>query len=655
MPPRSLEMVRSVSQLLYSYLPQRTVTWEDGGGVVQLGTPRLLSAWPDSQASFVLSEVRDYLERWRLRGGLVDNHFPALANVERFTVGTPQSISATVLPTAFYCFNCFRFLPRLRTGAHRFQCPECRRPTLRQVSYVFVHGCGELTPIRDTIPIESRQNAGAVYRAPIRCVNCGDRAILRMDARSERLSALRVTCEVCNSAVISRPLARCPLCWPRLFDPAAENPGQLAFRTAMRITRHSANNAYYPHSVSILRLDRPRAVQDSPDLRWLQTLLPQEERVHAAGVGHTLTDLVARLTAAEQRGDLTSASELRRQIEVVAGAIAAPPPDLEGERERPRPPLRQDLLQGVRESIALLSTVRRTDTLTMRGRTGTHPDTTSELQNTMARLGIRTVEVVDDLPVIAAVFGYSRRSADPEHQEQGAVLPFPTTLRPFPTLDDDAARVLGRPQAAGTTPILAREAAHEGLAIYLQPEAVFHWLQVNGYEFQGATAQDKLSSMLGRLEEVDKYADTIWECPLRRLVFGLLHSVSHCAIRALSLTAGLEEASISEYLFVPLLATVVYSTASAPLGGVRTTARDRLREYLETIQQEATRCLYDPDCLQRSGACHGCIHVPEIGCRVFNHGLSRAFLVGGHVPWAPTIDRSSIPGFWELTCRLASA
>jgi hypothetical protein len=155
--------------------------------------------------------------------------------------------------------------------------------------------------------------------------------------------------------------------------------------------------------------------------------------------------------------------------------------------------------------------------------------------------------------------------------------------------------------------------------------------------------------MLSRLEPVQKFYDDIWECPVRRLVYGLLHSVSHCAMKALGRTAGLEDTSVSEYMFTPLLCAIVYSTSNTNLGGVRTTAIESPLEFLDTLQEAATRCLYDPDCLQHTGACHGCLHVPEIGCRVFNHGLSRAFLLGGHAPWAPTGDQSTIAGYWQQT------
>src|SRR5687768_2878343 len=102
-----MEMSRSVSQLLFSYLPDKTVNWEDGAGIVMLGSPRLGSAWPASTASFVLGEVRDYLERWRQRGGEVDRRFPPAVGLDRFTVGTPRGIVASVFATPLYCRDCF--------------------------------------------------------------------------------------------------------------------------------------------------------------------------------------------------------------------------------------------------------------------------------------------------------------------------------------------------------------------------------------------------------------------------------------------------------------------------------------------------------------------------------------------------------------------
>lgn len=646
------EMWRSVSQLLFSYLPDKTVSWEDGAGIVRLGTPRLGSAWPASEAIFVLDEIRGYLTRWRDRGGEVDRRFPPIASAALFTVGPPRGIGASFLSTALYCRECFRFLPRVRADGSRLVCPDCQRQTLRQLGYVFVHGCGEIVVIKDSIPRESNQNRGTIFNARIRCSRCPDGGVLRLDARSDRLSALRVFCSRCNGEAVGRPLARCPRCLPHHFRElgTAGAPTQLGLRSAMRITRHSANNAYYPHSLTVLRLDRPRVVQDVPEQEWLMSLVPAAAGMPIRGIGQSLVELADRLRQAESRGDLASAVELRAAI---AAAVTAPqtPPVQQFDGVAP-PPLAEDVRRSATEAIALLSTVRRSPVV---GFDRARPVATAEgltgATEAIRRLGLRRIELVSDLPVIASTFGYSRRSPDPTYVEQGGASPFPTTLRPFPVLDDEAARILGRPQAMGTVPILAREGSHEGLAIYLDPLPLFRWLARHGVDVgnEGLTERDRLTRLMTMLEPIDRNYDDIWQCPTRRLVYGVLHSVSHCAMKAVSRLAGLEAMGVAEYLFLPLLCTVIYATGSVQLGGIAAAVQHRLMELLEAIQEEALRCIYDPDCLHRHGACHGCIHVPEIGCRVFNHGLSRSFLVGGAMPWTGVESRVSINGFWEET------
>ena len=44
-PERVRPMQRGVSQLLFNYLPYRTVDWEDGMAIVQLGDVRFSTIW----------------------------------------------------------------------------------------------------------------------------------------------------------------------------------------------------------------------------------------------------------------------------------------------------------------------------------------------------------------------------------------------------------------------------------------------------------------------------------------------------------------------------------------------------------------------------------------------------------------------------------
>src|SRR5688572_2670116 len=73
---KSLVMQRGVSQLLFHYLPGRTVDWENGLAIVVLTKPRLSSpVWSEDKAEIVLNEISSLLQRWRNRGGTVDTNF----------------------------------------------------------------------------------------------------------------------------------------------------------------------------------------------------------------------------------------------------------------------------------------------------------------------------------------------------------------------------------------------------------------------------------------------------------------------------------------------------------------------------------------------------------------------------------------------------
>ena len=160
-----------------------------------------------------------------------------------------------------------------------------------------------------------------------------------------------------------------------------------------------------------------------------------------------------------------------------------------------------------------------------------------------------------------------------------------------------------------------------------------------------------VARILAAVEPIDRdrYYDTIWQLRIRRMVYGLVHSLSHAAMRAMTRYAGIDRTSVAEYIFLPLLGCVVYdSSSSFKLGGVATLVRDHLAAFLQNIADESVECLYDPDCSDHTGACHGCLHSPEISCRVFNHGLSRAFLLGGHAPWADVSTDTRVAGYWEM-------
>jgi len=658
-------MQRSVSQLLFSYLPGKTVDWEDGLAIVQLSSVRLSSAWEPKQARVVLREIEAYLSRWRAAGGIVYSSFPdPAAQSERFTIGEPESIAATFVDTALRCLSCNRlvFANRRQLAASRkdgkrpFLCPSCYQPTLRQFPQIFVHGCGHFTPLLEWMPTLKRTGEGMVTtKYPLHCQKCGNRAIAEIPSRSERARDLAVICRTCKQITVDRLSARCHQCFnnpPPLppQEPSADGSVKeptVVDRVLMRITSYRASEAYYPHTLTLLRLDRPQHTgYADEEVNLLRELLPGATEDTAAPPEVSLIAvLTARLQEAQARGDTKAVQDLMRQIGQIA--LGASPVERSARPTgRPRH-LNPDLQRSITESLALKTTVHTTSYMELlhQDQHGATAGLLQEIEQAHRRLGLRPTLLVDDLPVISATFGYTRRSFEPTYEENGSLLP--THLRAFYPLDQLAAKRMGRPTAVGTIPILAREGDHEGIFLGLDPERVLTWLADNKIHLP-ASDQPPIVRILQALEEVDRYYDSVWQKPTLRLVFGLLHSLSHAAMRIVSRFAGLERTSISEYLFLPLLGTVIYAnTSTFKLGSMETMLRSNLYEFLEALGEESMSCLMDPDCIDHRGACAGCLHSPEISCRVFNHGLSRAFLIGGHTPWLDASAGEHIRGYWQ--------
>jgi DNA-directed RNA polymerase subunit RPC12/RpoP len=650
-------MQRGVSQLLFNYLPYRTVDWEDGLAIVELGELRFSSCWEEDRKTTLLKEISESFERWKARKGTIDPAFPHPVNeAQRFTVGSPESIEATVLQAALICQRCGQLIfDKKFQRADSLQCPYCKSTRLHQFPFVFVHGCGELVPIQEWMPA-TKKNAETggleITSHPIRCSQCAKSTNLYIPGRSDRVKDMKVLCRTCNIEVLDRFTARCHRCL-RLRNKEGrrsateDSGGTIVSELAMRLARYSASDTYYPQTLSVLRLDRPRLTSVDDEISsLLYRILPQSRRPDATlSPADAIKELSERLKAAQ--GDPAETARLLKRIgEIATGKNLAPPFEQAGLLDS----VSVDLEKGIKESLAFrgtVTTISAAEKARIDG--GASESLTQDVLRLQAFLGIQELLYVDDLPIITATYGFTRRSFEPVYEELGA-RELPVQIRAFPPLQKSAAQRLGKMDVVGTVPIPAREGEHEGVFMSLGPQRVIDWLALNDIDLPGRHLPP-IARILAALEPIDRdrYYDSIWQLPVRRMVFGLIHSLSHAAMRAITRYAGIDRTSVGEYIFLPLLGCVVYDNSSSfKLGGIATLVRDHLAAFLQNIADEAVECLYDPDCADHTGACHGCIHSPEISCRVFNHGLSRAFLIGGHAPWADVSTDTRITGYWEL-------
>lgn len=370
--PSRMSMQRGVSQLLFNYLPSRTVDWEDGLAIVMLGSVRLASAWDLDDTIVLLDEIGYLFDRWRSRKGTIDPKFPdPRSERSRFTVGMPESIEAAPLNTALACPHCSRlFFYSPRELAHKDKtslcCSGCGRRGLRQVPQVFVHGCGELVPITEWLPATRVAENGVLEPTshPLRCPNCGkEKQDLALTSRSERVKDMKVMCLRCKTLVTPRFRARCSRCLnsinragTRAGDEAAGRD-TIVTRILMRVSRYSASDTYYPQTVSMLRLDRPALTTVLDDEQnVLRRMLPRGRRPSAKqDPSDTLISLAQRLRVAVAKNDQ---HEIRRIRELITAAVTGSgDPRAEPDSDNTLVPHSPDLERAIAESVAFRETV----------------------------------------------------------------------------------------------------------------------------------------------------------------------------------------------------------------------------------------------------------------------------------------------------------
>lgn len=233
------------------------------------------------------------------------------------------------------------------------------------------------------------------------------------------------------------------------------------------------------------------------------------------------------------------------------------------------------------------------------------------------RLGLSSLALASDFPIVMATYGYSRAEYVPNQ----------CRLNPFPPERDHV----------GKFPIYVDLVQADALLLRLNPERVCLWLERNGFPPALPTGTDtdlsRQAYFVQLFEDVPLRKTIRGDKPQARLVFGLLHTFSHLSVRHAALLCGLDRTSLSEYILPRALTFALYCNhhSGATIGALTSLFEQSLTEWLSQINN-SRRCVYDPVCADRSGSCHACTHLAETSCRFFNLNLSRVFLFGGRDP-----------------------
>jgi hypothetical protein len=597
-------MSRGKQQVLFNYLPGRTIDFERAV-IAKIETIRG-TAVSNLNPAMVLLRVAEEARAWNadFRPVLRDD---VLRDASRFVLVDAEDVRARLYPEVFWCQNRSCGIVQDRTGRGAPQatrCPVCGNGRLAQLRFVKVHRCGALSPL-----------------TPPSCRRCGNAQRMALDTRgSERISNFRWVCRRCNVAQ-SFFGGRCPECqWKG--DPKLRN---------MDTEVHRAGRTYYAHTVvllntpgrelsSFLSLDGWSAIAAAKHLglsevvgRPLSSFVPtavQPTSSDATLSGGEVDELLARQAqgelAPEQMVRELSALLARRRQEQAANSPNAILRSLVAKTGLAAPywdECGQEMLEAVLPF----------EFGNAAGGRGVSSDDSSEW---LDRLRLREAYLFSDFPIVTATYGFSRVAYTPNDCRLNA---FPAD-RNF----------------TGRLPIYVDRVRGDAISLQLEPESVLRWLMANGVLVSlpgGSDPSLAAKAYFVRLFAGANLRQTIQNNDEVRLVFTLLHTIAHLAVRQAALLCGLDVTSISEYLLPRSLSVSIYCNHrfGATIGALTALFEQSRTEWLRSIWSQR-QCIYDPVCREREGSCHACLHLAETSCRYFNLNLNRAALFGGVDP-----------------------
>jgi hypothetical protein len=252
----------------------------------------------------------------------------------------------------------------------------------------------------------------------------------------------------------------------------------------------------------------------------------------------------------------------------------------------------------------------------------------SDAGNLMKKsLGINQVMVIQDLPVLHIAYGYTRLS----HQPEASV------LWAFDRKNFDLA---GDEPAGNWIPMPVYKLKTEALSFQFDAQRIVKWLHANNLAPDPTTITEPRLWLLEHHSRVTSRSGPAFDDNLSPdflipwLVSSALHSANHLLIKAIADQSSFGETALSEHLLLSLNQTIIFVNRlqEFSLGGLKTFFEQRLDQAFKSLLEERGDCMFDPDCEERlGGACAGCLHLPEVVCRLFNNALSRILLYGGDI------------------------
>lgn len=601
-------MERSKTQSHYRYFP--------GALYLHRGVYARVRNWRADPVTGIDREL--VLEKIRTNSkqfGSMDVFPKDASNIELLEL---RSVRSEVFPKAFRCVVCGRISlitdKKIRENEFEKMARRCREEghqfKPKQFRFVTIDNCGFVGEAID------------LFRD--RCKTHPD-AFLKLNTHnSERLSNFRLFCEVPGCSTVKNVKAIDHECeWPvSKRKNSVSNSGRTRV-SGSSVELLTKNVVSLPEIFTSVNLQDPRRglIKEIPN--WRIGVYKVFSEAESPILSERLVEEIRRksLSMEQVKGILddyrSNNSETVKRIEELMEGVVQNGEEKESKLSDASVERILDFLLAANQppygfAHSLFEMVKNTDTA-----------------ETMENLGIRDLISLDEINLTSVLYGYSRGDYVRENR----------MLKRF--VDNYVPDYRSKER----TQVYCSPKYTEGVIAMLDPVKVLRyakdllqlkWTEEKTYKDAYAT----ISRSFSEREQSINFGKIRGPPVLTDKVYGVVHTISHLFIKAISRMSGVDETSLAELIFPEAASFLIYVNQGEDfnLGTVSTNIKLNSKKLLNLVSKFGYDCMYDPICTQDSnGSCPACLQIGEISCEHFNRELSRKYLTG---------DGDSV-GFWQ--------
>ena len=537
-------MRRGRSQVLFKYLPECVVDHADTQ-TIAIVTKWNTKSLENFNKTRIVAELGRRLSRYPKK-----RTYPQSIASDEFIFLKPLSIEVELFPLTLLCKKCKK--------AYSFDNIGDFRRAFRRSNYSCTQkGCGGKLEQMDLIHYHK---CGKIQSLKVRkCPNHGFENIVLVKNGSDQPGNWRWHCAICNMDTGIPVEGYCQDCQEKM-DTAPFRKSQV----------------FYPHSFTLINTAGFSESRYYSDIGSYKLLL-------AAYLGLVDTDNLEKLmesskenAKAEEYKKISEKLRKKGIPEELVNEMIAEVRKTFGEDDsftirtqalksiEAKVPLPEDQLRTIgmaiqefRETIGLAG-IKTISNILKEAQDRRDPNWSkiALFPKRLENIGVLNAYVVSDLPILSAVYGYSRVTAHPSE----------CVLRSFVDM--------GYP---GKTPVYINATETEGIILEFDRGKILKWLKLNGVIQSIPILDDEPANRSWFLNNIDPSAIPIFEevsssFPITKIVYKLLHSMSHVLLRTAAGLSGLDKDSLGEIILPNIPAILIYANNihDYQIGGIHT-------------------------------------------------------------------------------------